>query len=71
MNTGCICPLPELIRIRRQYRLRMFMDESVSFGVLGATGRGVVEHYDADVSGKIVSLLMMYIDYNICIVPTD
>jgi len=49
----------------------MFMDESVSFGVLGATGRGVVEHYDADVSGKIVSLLMMYIDYNICIVPTD
>lgn len=26
------------------------MDESQSFGVLGATGRGVTEHFDVDVS---------------------
>lgn len=49
INTGSICPLPELVRIRRQYKLRMFLDESVSFGVLGKTGRGVVEHHNVEV----------------------
>lgn len=50
MNTGKICPLPQLIDIRKKYKLRIFIDESISFGVLGKTGRGVLEYYNVAVS---------------------
>lgn len=46
LNTGVICNLPELVRLRREYKLRLLLDESVSFGTLGATGKGVVEYYN-------------------------
>lgn len=46
MNIGTICPLPELVELCRRYKLRIFVDESVSFGTLGATGRGVTEHFN-------------------------
>lgn len=46
INTGNICNLPELVRLRKQYKLRLFLDESVSFGTIGATGKGVVEYYN-------------------------
>lgn len=46
MNTGTVCPLPELVAICRKYKLRIFVDESISFGTLGATGRGVTEHFN-------------------------
>lgn len=45
MNTGEICPLPELVKLSREYKLRIFVDESISFGVLGEHGKGVTEHY--------------------------
>lgn len=45
MNTGEICPLPELIELRKKYKLRIFIDESISFGTLGKTGRGVTEYF--------------------------
>ncbi|XP_058055288.1 serine palmitoyltransferase 1 [Anopheles bellator] len=48
MNTGEMCPLPRLVELRSRYKLRLFLDESVSFGVLGASGRGLVEHYNVD-----------------------
>ncbi|XP_017148934.1 serine palmitoyltransferase 1 [Drosophila miranda] len=48
MNTGKICPLPELVALRKQYKLRIFIDESVSFGTLGKGGRGVTEHFNID-----------------------
>ncbi|EDW02122.1 serine palmitoyltransferase 1 [Drosophila grimshawi] len=44
MNTGELCPLPELVELRKKYKLRLFLDESVSFGTLGKTGRGLTEH---------------------------
>nr|UVW99770.1 serine palmitoyltransferase 1 [Nephotettix cincticeps] len=44
-NTGEICPLPDLVELRIKYKLRLFIDESISFGVLGKTGRGVTEHF--------------------------
>ena len=40
------------IELKWKYKLRIFMDESFSFGVLGKTGRGVTEHYDISVSIK-------------------
>ncbi|XP_055596296.1 serine palmitoyltransferase 1 [Uranotaenia lowii] len=48
MNTGEICPLPQLVELRKRYKLRMFLDESLSFGVLGKNGRGLIEHFNVD-----------------------
>ena len=39
-------PLPELIRLRDAYGCYLIVDESLSFGTLGKTGRGVAEHYN-------------------------
>lgn len=50
MNTGEVCPLPQLVELRKRYKLRMFLDESISFGVLGQHGRGSIEHFNVDVS---------------------
>lgn len=44
-NTGAICPLKELIELKEQYKYRLILDESLSFGVLGASGRGITEHF--------------------------
>lgn len=46
MNSGNICPLPELVELRKKYRLRIFVDESISFATLGDHGRGVTEYYN-------------------------
>lgn len=48
MNTGEMCPLAELIRLRKAYKLRFFLDESITFGTMGATGRGLTEHLNVD-----------------------
>lgn len=61
INTGTICPLPELVALRSKYKLRLFLDESVSFGVLGRNGRGITEHYDIDVS--VIINVNKYINY--------
>ncbi|KAJ6648610.1 Serine palmitoyltransferase 1 [Pseudolycoriella hygida] len=49
MNTGDICPLEKLVELRKKYKLRMFLDESISFGTLGKHGRGLTEHLNVDV----------------------
>ncbi|XP_055703081.1 serine palmitoyltransferase 1 [Phlebotomus papatasi] len=48
MNTGEMCPLAELIRLRKAYKVRFFLDESITFGTMGATGRGLTEHLNVD-----------------------
>ncbi|XP_057331281.1 serine palmitoyltransferase 1 [Microplitis mediator] len=45
INTGLVCPLPELVKLCRKYKLRIFVDESISFGTLGKTGKGVTEYF--------------------------
>lgn len=50
MNTGEMCPLDKLVVLRAKYKLRFFLDESLSFGVLGEKGTGLVEHLNVDVS---------------------
>jgi glycine C-acetyltransferase len=42
---GDICPLPEIVDVKRRYGAALLVDEAHSFGVLGATGRGVDEHF--------------------------
>lgn len=54
LNTGEMAPLNELVALRKKYQLRYFLDESVSFGVLGATGKGLVEHLNVDVGEFVV-----------------
>lgn len=50
MNTGEMCPLTEIIELRKRYKLRMILDESISFGALGNHGRGITEHLNINVS---------------------
>jgi hypothetical protein len=38
------------VELKHRYKVRIFMDETVSFGTLGRTGRGVTEHYNVSVS---------------------
>ncbi|XP_077549605.1 serine palmitoyltransferase 1-like [Haemaphysalis longicornis] len=45
-SRGDICPLPKLVKLRRKFKLRLFIDETCSFAVLGHTGRGIREHFD-------------------------
>jgi len=52
--------------LKHQYKVRIFMDESVSFGTLGATGHGVTEHLNVPVCG------MSYCaDTNCCFVAME
>lgn len=50
MNSGDICPLPDIVDLKSKYKIRLFVDESISFGTLGAHGRGVTEYYGIPVS---------------------
>eukprot|EP00128_Syssomonas_multiformis_P007808 Colp12_sorted_trinity150504_noHs@12096 len=49
-NYGDIVPLPRLVELRNKYKVRIFLEESNSFGVLGASGRGVTEHFGVDIA---------------------
>lgn len=49
MNTGEMCPLNQLVELRKKYKLRLFLDESISFGTIGANGRGLTEFLNVDV----------------------
>jgi len=43
---GDMCDLPALRRICDEYGARLMVDEAHSVGALGATGRGIEEHFD-------------------------
>jgi len=42
---GDICPLPELIAIKKEFGCFLLVDESHASGVLGESGRGTDEHF--------------------------
>ncbi|KAG7176559.1 serine palmitoyltransferase 1-like [Homarus americanus] len=56
INTGMMCPLPELVKLRQKYKLRLFIDESVTFGTLGPNCRGITDHYNIPM--KEVDMIM-------------
>jgi len=49
-NTGNICDLSQIVKLKNQFCYRLFLDETVSFGTLGATGRGLTEHTGLDIN---------------------
>lgn len=44
-NTGDIPPLPQLFELKNKYKFRLFVDETLSLGVLGKSGRGLTEYF--------------------------
>ncbi|XP_026128971.1 serine palmitoyltransferase 1 [Carassius auratus] len=49
INTADLCPLPQLVKLKYRYKVRIFLEESMSFGVLGEHGRGVTEHFGVNI----------------------
>jgi len=48
LNHGDLCNLPKMVEWKYKYKYRIFIDESVSFGTIGKTGRGITEYYDIE-----------------------
>ncbi|XBW36896.1 hypothetical protein QEN19_002475 [Hanseniaspora menglaensis] len=44
-HNGQICKLDKLIELKHKYKFRLFIDETLSIGALGKTGKGVTEFY--------------------------
>ncbi|CAF0775465.1 unnamed protein product [Adineta ricciae] len=63
MNYGDLCPLPRMVELKYQYKYRIFMDESVSFGTIGQTGRGVTEYYNID--RRKIDLISSSLEYSV------
>ncbi|XP_076063264.1 serine palmitoyltransferase subunit I [Oratosquilla oratoria] len=61
INTGKICPLPQLVELRQKHKLRLFIDESISFGTLGTNGKGVLDHFNIPV--EEVDMIMASLEF--------
>jgi serine palmitoyltransferase len=48
--TGTLCNFPELMKMKKEYFYRVMIDETVSMGTIGATGRGITEHFQIPIS---------------------
>ncbi|ABN68049.2 serine palmitoyltransferase component [Scheffersomyces stipitis CBS 6054] len=62
-NSGDVVNLPRIIELKNKFKYRLFLDETLSIGVLGATGKGVVEHYGVpreEISITIGSMAMSF-----------
>ncbi|KAH8979537.1 serine palmitoyltransferase [Lactarius hatsudake] len=46
---GAMIDLPKLIELKHKYKYRLILDESISFGTVGRTGRGLTELYNVPV----------------------
>lgn len=58
-NSGLVCPLAAVVALAQAHRFRVFLEESMSFGVLGASGRGACEHHGVAIADvAIVSASM-------------
>ncbi len=58
-STGNIVPLPELMALKEQFCYRLILDESLSFGCVGKTGKGVTELFDIPTTDVDMLILSM------------
>jgi serine palmitoyltransferase len=49
LNYGDVAPLPELVRLKKEFKYRLIVDEHLSFGVLGKRGAGISDHFNLPV----------------------
>jgi serine palmitoyltransferase len=63
LNYGDLCPLPRMVELKYKYKYRIFMDESVSFGTIGQTGRGVTEYFHID--RQKIDLISSTLEYSV------
>ncbi|KAI0672390.1 serine palmitoyltransferase [Trametes maxima] len=49
-HDGAMSDLPKLVELKKKYKYRLILDESVSFGSVGRTGRGLTELYNVPAS---------------------
>ncbi len=42
---GDVCPLPEIVRLAKQYNATTMVDEAHGLGVFGKQGRGICDHF--------------------------
>lgn len=47
---GALSDLPKIQELKKRYKFRLILDESISFGTVGATGRGLTELYNIPAS---------------------
>jgi glycine C-acetyltransferase len=52
---GDLCRLPDILELARKYDAIVAVDDSHGTGVMGATGRGVPEHYGLDGQADILT----------------
>ena len=45
---GTMCPLKEIIALKKKYKAYLYLDEAHSIGALGPNGRGIADHYGCD-----------------------
>lgn len=57
--SGDLCPLPDIIKLKDQFCFRLMLDESLSFGTVGNTGRGVTEHFGVAMKNIDMCLVSM------------
>lgn len=63
-KTGKMCPLKELVRIKKKFKIRLFIDESNSFGVLGKTGKGLTEQLGININD--LDMIMVSLENAMC-----
>lgn len=44
-KTGKICPLPDFLKVAKEFCMHVFLDETISLATLGKTGRGLTEYF--------------------------
>lgn len=59
-NIGDLCNLPEIMVLKKKYCYRLIIDESLSFGAIGKSGRGVTDHFGIDI--KEVEIIDIGVD---------
>ena len=48
-HDGAMADLPKLVELKKKYKYRLILDESISFGSVGRSGRGLTELYNVPV----------------------
>ncbi|KAF9001202.1 serine palmitoyltransferase [Cyathus striatus] len=61
---GAMVDLPKLIELKYKHKYRLILDESISFGSVGRTGRGLTEVYN--VSAEKVDMLIGSVANGLC-----